>query len=236
MKIKLWIIIGILILSGMSLSYYVILDQSTTVFVSCDPRYYQVDDKCLPRPSGEAPVYDSNDIFFQDFTDEELERFFVILPNTVDQRKNFVIYSASNTDKIFHFHNQDTIPYKIDGISDNGKNSFTIFISNQSNWKIDEPDNNYEGVKYIKLSVSNPDTGEIYDWLSYKIYFTQRQELTDEEKCANFFDKIFDTWKIHVKENYGGPGQPILEPPSVVGLIADWKGEKNLEIQTVDIP
>ena len=49
-------------------------------------------------------------------------------------------------------------------------------------------------------------------------------EILYNQKCARLFDKIFDTWQEHVKENYGGPGQPILEPPSVAGLIADWEG------------
>lgn len=44
------------------------------------------------------------------------------------------------------------------------------------------------------------------------------------QKCAELFDKIFDTWKEHVEENYGRPGQPTLEPPTVAGLIAGWKG------------
>jgi|SRR3989344_129264 len=44
------------------------------------------------------------------------------------------------------------------------------------------------------------------------------------EECAELFDKIFDTWEKHVKENYGGPGQPTLEPPTVAGLVSGWEG------------
>jgi len=44
------------------------------------------------------------------------------------------------------------------------------------------------------------------------------------QQCAELFDKIFDTWEKHVEGNYGGPGQPVLEPPSVAGLIAGWEG------------
>jgi hypothetical protein len=47
---------------------------------------------------------------------------------------------------------------------------------------------------------------------------------TSPERCAELFDRIFDTWKQHVKENYGGPGQPTLEPPTVAGLISGWEG------------
>ena len=48
----------------------------------------------------------------------------------------------------------------------------------------------------------------------------------NNQECARLFDKIFETWEVHVKENYGGPGQAILEPPSVSWLIADWEGGK----------
>lgn len=46
------------------------------------------------------------------------------------------------------------------------------------------------------------------------------------QKCADLFDKIFDTWQEHVSQNYGGPGYPILEPPTVAGLIKEWEGGK----------
>lgn len=49
-------------------------------------------------------------------------------------------------------------------------------------------------------------------------------DYRSNEECAKLFDKIFDTWEKHVEENYGGPGQPILEPPTVAGLIAGWEG------------
>lgn len=67
MKTRTLIIIGISVAIALSLSYYVIYDQSNTVFISCDPRYEQIDDKCIP-------VYDPEDISFRDFTDEDLER------------------------------------------------------------------------------------------------------------------------------------------------------------------
>ena len=98
----------------------------------------------------------------------------IILPNTIEQRKNFVVYYPSNTDTTLHFDNQDDIPYQIDGTSDNGNNSFTIWLSPENDWFIDEPPNEYEGVKYIELSASNPDTGEVYDWMNYIIYVTQK--------------------------------------------------------------
>ncbi len=46
MKTRLLIIIGIVVVA-VSLSYYVIYNSSTTVFVSCDPRYMQIEDKCV---------------------------------------------------------------------------------------------------------------------------------------------------------------------------------------------
>jgi len=98
----------------------------------------------------------------------------IILPNTIEQRKNFVVYYPSNTETTLHFDNQDDIPYQIDGTSDNGNNSFTIWLSPENDWFIDEPPNEYEGVKYIELSASNPDTGEVYDWMNYIIYVTQK--------------------------------------------------------------
>ncbi len=96
----------------------------------------------------------------------------LILPNTIEQRKNFVVYYPSNSDTTFHFDNQDDISYKIDGTSDNGKNSFTVWIDAQSDWLIDEPPNAYEGIKYIKLSASNSETGEVYDWMNDRINIT----------------------------------------------------------------
>jgi hypothetical protein len=94
----------------------------------------------------------------------------ILLPNTIDQRKNFVVYYPTNSDTTFHFDNQDDIPFRIDGISDDGNNSFTVMIDSTSDWFIDEPPNSYEGVEYIELSASNPDTGEVYDWMNYIIY------------------------------------------------------------------
>jgi len=49
-------------------------------------------------------------------------------------------------------------------------------------------------------------------------------EIISNQKCAELFDKIFDTWEKYVKENYGGPGQPTLEPPTVAGLVSGWEG------------
>ena len=44
------------------------------------------------------------------------------------------------------------------------------------------------------------------------------------QECAELFDKTFDTWKQYVDENYGGPGQPILEPLTVDEIISGWEG------------
>jgi hypothetical protein len=97
----------------------------------------------------------------------------ILLPNTIEQRKNFVVYYPTNSDTTFHFDNQDDIPYQIDGTSDNGNNSFTIIIDPTADWFIDEPPNSYEGVEYIELSASNPETDEVYDWMNYIIYITE---------------------------------------------------------------
>ncbi len=51
MKTRTLIIIGISIVTAISLSYYVILEQSTTILVSCDPRYEQIDGKCVLKIS-----------------------------------------------------------------------------------------------------------------------------------------------------------------------------------------
>ena len=47
-----------------------------------------------------------------------------------------------------------------------------------------------------------------------------------DQKCANLFDNAFDTWGKYVDENYGGSGQPILEPPQVDWIISGWEGGK----------
>lgn len=47
MKTKLLIIIGIVIASAVSLSYYAIYDSSTTVFISCDPKHEQIGNQCV---------------------------------------------------------------------------------------------------------------------------------------------------------------------------------------------
>ena len=47
MKTRLLIIIGISVVTAISLSYYAIYDSSTTVFISCDPRYEQIDGQCV---------------------------------------------------------------------------------------------------------------------------------------------------------------------------------------------
>ena len=51
MKTRLLIIIGISVVITISLLSYAIYDSSTTVFISCDPRYEQIDDKCILKIS-----------------------------------------------------------------------------------------------------------------------------------------------------------------------------------------
>lgn len=47
MKTRILIVIGIVIASALSLSYYAIYDSSTTVFLSCDPKHEQIGDRCV---------------------------------------------------------------------------------------------------------------------------------------------------------------------------------------------
>ena len=51
-----------------------------------------------------------------------------------------------------------------------------------------------------------------------------QSSTVSNQDCAKLFDKIFDTWEEHVEKNYGGPGQPVMEPPTVEGLISGWWG------------
>ena len=51
MKTRFLIAIGIIIVITISLLSYTIYDSSTTVFISCDPRYEQIDDKCVLKIS-----------------------------------------------------------------------------------------------------------------------------------------------------------------------------------------
>lgn len=47
--------------------------------------------------------------------------------------------------------------------------------------------------------------------------------ITSKEECARLFDKIFDDYNQHVDENYGGSGQPILEPAFAWQIILEWE-------------
>lgn len=51
-----------------------------------------------------------------------------------------------------------------------------------------------------------------------------RYDKADLVVCAKLFDKLFDTYIEYVEENYGGPGQPILEPPTRTGIVMSWEG------------
>lgn len=106
--------------------------------------------------------------------DDSFDTFeIIILPDTIQQHKNFVVYYPDNPNTTFRFVNHDTIPYKIDGVSDNEKNAFTVLTEPQNDWIVDEPPNSYEGVNSIALSAANPDTGEPYDWMNYIIYINE---------------------------------------------------------------
>ncbi|MCV0367676.1 MAG: hypothetical protein K5798_10505 [Nitrosopumilus sp.] len=50
MKTRFFIIIGIIVVITTSLSFFAIYKSSTVVFIDCDPRYEQVDGKCVLKP------------------------------------------------------------------------------------------------------------------------------------------------------------------------------------------
>jgi len=52
MKTRLLIIIGIIVVIAVSLSSFAIYESSTVVFISCDPRYEQIDGKCVKKDDG----------------------------------------------------------------------------------------------------------------------------------------------------------------------------------------
>jgi len=49
-------------------------------------------------------------------------------------------------------------------------------------------------------------------------------EIISDQKCAELFDKIFDTWEKYVEENIDWTGQSTLEPPTVAGIVLGWEG------------
>jgi len=96
----------------------------------------------------------------------------IILPETIQHHKNFVVYYPENQNTAIHFVNQDSVPYKIDGMPDTGVGTgdFTVWLDPENDQFIA---NDYDGVKSILLSSANPDTGEVYDWMNYIIYITE---------------------------------------------------------------
>ena len=96
----------------------------------------------------------------------------IILPETIQHHKNFVVYYPENPNTAIHFVNQDSVPYKIEGMPDTGVGTgdFTVWLDPEDDHLIA---NEYDGVESISLSATNPDTGEVYDWMNYIIYITE---------------------------------------------------------------
>ena len=66
------------------------------------------------------------------------------------------------------------------------------------------------------------------EWISDSITVTEipitRYDKADLVVCATLFDKLFDSYGKHIAENYGGPGQPILEPLGRTEIVMSWEG------------
>ena len=92
----------------------------------------------------------------------------IILPETIEHRKNFVVYYPDEQNTTIHFVNQDSIQYLIEGIPNTGRGNgdFRIWLDPQDDWNMEFPAN----VGSISLSASNPDTEELYEWMNYIIY------------------------------------------------------------------
>jgi len=144
-----------------------------------DPQYDSQGIEFILNPLNDPQTYGKTMIFVFVDCDLSFDYFEVlILPNSIGERKNFVVHYPTTTTNTIHFDNQDDISYKIDGRTDSevGSGDFTVWIDPQSDWFIEETANGYDGVSHIKLSVSNQETGEVYDWMNAIIYLSQEIE------------------------------------------------------------
>ena len=73
--------------------------------------------------------------------------------------------------------------------------------------------------KYIDLGES-----EVKEEIIGSLKITEHKYSNQE--CADLFDHAFDTWEKYVNENYGGPGQPTMEPPQTSWILSGWKDAK----------
>ena len=154
--------------------WYAYENPTDVILTNIDLVYSSEDDSHGVEYTFDSPTDDKSMIWVFVECDDSFDTFeVIILPKTIEHRKNFVVYYPDNPTTTFHFVNQDTIPYKIDGTSDNEKNSFTIWIDPQNDWMIDEPRSSYENVTSFSLSAANPDTDEPYDWMNYFIYINE---------------------------------------------------------------
>ena len=148
----------------------------------------------------DSQTYGKSMIFAFVDCDTSFETFeIIILPNSVEKRKNFVVYYPSGFDNTIHFVNQDNIAYQIDGIGNNNHFEFSMLLDAKDDWHIEETQNMYDGIESVSLSASNPDTGEVYDWMNYILYpkhvESKQSEHTTEDETNQYgarYEKYLD--------------------------------------------
>ncbi|MEK0347324.1 MAG: hypothetical protein QQN44_03260 [Nitrosopumilus sp.] len=85
MKTRLLIIIGIIIVIAVSLSSFAIYGSSTVVFIDCDPRYEQIDGKCVKKDDGMGKEPEPEDVLgiAQEFIKSSPTFLFDGIPDTL---------------------------------------------------------------------------------------------------------------------------------------------------------
>ncbi|MEK0338256.1 MAG: hypothetical protein QQN41_12565, partial [Nitrosopumilus sp.] len=85
MKTRLLIIIGIIVVIATSLSSFAIYESSTVVFIDCDPRYEQIDGKCVKKDDGMGKEPEPEDVLgiAQEFIKSSPTFLFDGIPDTL---------------------------------------------------------------------------------------------------------------------------------------------------------
>ena len=85
MKTRLLIIIGIIVVIATSLSSFAIYESSTVVFIDCDPRYEQIDGKCVKKDAGMGKEPEPEDVLgiAQEFIKSSPTFLFDGIPDTL---------------------------------------------------------------------------------------------------------------------------------------------------------
>ena len=85
MKTRLLIIIGIIVVIATSLSSFAIYESSTVVFIDCDPRYEQIDGKCVKKDDGIGKEPEPEDVLgiAQEFIKSSPTFLFDGIPDTL---------------------------------------------------------------------------------------------------------------------------------------------------------